>query len=153
MAEPAEDSLGISAVRAAIPGVRGAAGMLFPVPAPAHLPEVAGSGLQTGHPDVFDAALIQLKGHTSVEQPHSQHQEWCAVLSHRPRLVGWPQDRQLSLAELGGMNACPHTEAWRSTISRDRPGVWTEHSSTYLKHQRADRRGWGVEGMMASILP
>lgn len=27
---------------------------------------------------------------------------------------------------------------------------WTEHSSTYLKHQRADRRGWGVEGMMAA---
>lgn len=62
MAELAEDSLGISVIP--IPGVRGAAGMLFPVPAPAHLPEVAGSGLQTGHPDVFDAAP-----HTT-QRPH-----------------------------------------------------------------------------------
>lgn len=46
-----------------------------------------------------------------------------------------------------------HGEALLAETDQGSPTAgWTEHSSTYLKHQRADRRGWGVEGMMASIL-
>lgn len=40
---------------------------MLPDPASAQAEmEVAGSGLQAGHPNVFGAALLQLKGHTSV---------------------------------------------------------------------------------------